>query len=90
MTGLPHIPLYLAVFTITLLKSTANSTMTGVNCIALMNNMQDLSVFSAVFRRLLFAPGFSRWEKGNTLFRTKPASAGLLDPLQQRRGQRQG
>jgi hypothetical protein len=55
-----------------------------------MNNMQDLSVFSAVFRRLLFAPGFSRWEKGNTLLRTKPASAGLLDPLQQRRRQRQG
>jgi hypothetical protein len=51
-----------------------------------MNNVQDLSVFSAVFRRLLFAPGFSRWEKGNTLLRTKPASAGLLDPLQQRRG----
>jgi hypothetical protein len=29
-----------------------------------MNNMQDLGVFSAVFRRLLFAPGFSRWERG--------------------------
>ena len=29
-----------------------------------MNSMQHLSVFPAVFRRLLFAPGFSRWEKG--------------------------
>jgi hypothetical protein len=55
-----------------------------------MNNMKDLNVFSAAFRRLLFAPGFSRWEKGNPLLKTKPASAGLLDPLQQRRGQRQG
>jgi hypothetical protein len=49
-----------------------------------MNNMQDLS--TAAFSRLLLAPGFSRWEKGNTLLRTKPASAGLLDPLQQRKG----
>jgi hypothetical protein len=26
--------------------------------------MQDLNVFSAAFRRLLFAPGFSRWGRG--------------------------
>jgi hypothetical protein len=35
MTGLAHVPLYLAVFAITLLNSTANITMTGVKCIAL-------------------------------------------------------
>ena len=41
--------------------------------------MQHLSVFPAAFRRLLLAPGFSRWEKGNAFLGTKPASAGLLD-----------
>jgi hypothetical protein len=36
-----------------------------------MNNMQDLSVFSAVFRRLLFAPGFSR--RGQGIFHQNPS-----------------
>jgi hypothetical protein len=40
-----------------------------------MNNMQDLSVFSAAFRRLLLAPGFSRWDK-----RVFPLKSSRLQP----------
>jgi hypothetical protein len=43
-------------------------------------------LYLAVFRRLPFAPGFSRRERGHTISETQPALAGLPGPLQQKRG----
>jgi len=50
-----------------------------------MNSMQHLSVFSAVFRRLLFAPGFSRREKGMLSYKLSRLQPGFSIRLSKER-----